>query len=117
MKEFSNRLVDQFRRDRRLARWLAFLKSLAQPRAPSPAMQAIDDTLQIIATVGVGLVIAVWLFVVVIGPIFPASKASIAKSATAANLTAAALWNALPGHAARVDRRFADNLDLYVNRK
>lgn len=113
----SNRFVDFFRRDRKLRRWLRLLETLSQQRGPSRVMRAIEESFQVIMTVCVVLVIATWLFVVIIGPMFPASQASFAKSDTAANLAAVALWNALPGHAARVDRRFGDNLNLYVNRK
>jgi hypothetical protein len=113
----SNRFADFFRRERKLPRWLRFLETLTQQREPSPVMQAIESSIQVIMTVGVGLVIALWLFVVIIGPMLPASKASLSKSDAAANLTAVALWNALPGHTARVDRRFGDNLNLYVQRK
>jgi len=72
---------------------------------------------KVILTAGAGLLVAFWLFIIIVGPMFPASNASITKSETAASLAVAALWNSLAGHAAPLDRRFGNNLDLYVNRK
>ena len=63
------------------------------------------------------MLVGVWLFVVIIGPMYPASQVSLAKSESATNLTVFALSNAMPKHAAGVDRQSGHNLDLYDNKK
>ena len=104
--------------DRNLSRWFAFLKVLTRPRPrrPSPKTAPIGE-LSFIIFVFAGLCIAVWLFIMIVGPMFPASKKSLANSEKAAGLAVAALMSALPDRTALVDRRFGYNLDLYVDRK
>ena len=55
-------------------------------------------------------------FVMIVGPEFPAPKESLVRSDEAASLAATTLSNALRGHTVRVDRRFGDNLNLYLSK-
>lgn len=108
----SNRVVNPKPRRR-----FTFRKTSEQQPEPSRLTQAIGNSSKIIVTAGVGLLVAVWLFVLIIGPMYPASQETLAKSESATNLTTVALSNAMPNQPARVVRRFGHNLDLYVDRK
>ena len=113
----SNSPVDFFSRKGRLSRWLRNLKTSTKKREPSARKQAIGVLLIGIATVSIALVVVTWIFVVIIAPNFPASRSSLTNSERAAYLTALALRNFLPGHDVRIERLFAYNLKLYVDRK
>ena len=113
----SNPFIDLFKRDRKPSRWLRFLKTLTEKREPSAAKQRIDDSLIGLVTVAIALVIITWLFVLIVAPMFPAPRSTLAQSEMAADLTALTLRNFLPGHDVRIERQFAYNLKLYVDRK
>jgi hypothetical protein len=113
----SNPPVDFFNRKGKLPRWLRILKTRIKKREPSAGKKKIGGLLIGIATVSIALVMVTWLFVVIIAPNFPASRSSLTKSERAAHLTALALRNFLPGHDVRIERLFAYNLKLYVDRK
>ena len=71
----------------------------------------------LIATIGIGLLTAVWLFIMIVLPKHPAPQASLAMSEGATELVLVALSNALPGQPVQVDRRFGNNLNLYIDGK
>lgn len=56
-------------------------------------------------------------FIMIVGPEFPATEESLMRSDGAASVAAASLAKALQGNTVRVDRRFGDNLNLYLHRK
>ena len=56
------------------------------------------------------------VFVMVVGPKFPATEENISRSNAAASMAAASLSTALQGNTVSVDRRFGDNLNLYLHR-
>lgn len=103
--------------NRMLPRWFRFFKTRAQQREPSRLILEWAGLSKVILTGGAGLLVAAWLFIIIIGPRYPASQAGLAKSESATNLTVVVLSKAMPDHPARIDRRFGNNLDLYVNRK
>jgi hypothetical protein len=103
--------------NRKPRHWFSFFKSSAQQRKPSRLILEIAGLSKVILTAGAGLLVAVWLFIIIIGPRYPASQESLAKSESATNLITVALSNAMPDNPVRIDRRFGHNLDLYVNRK
>lgn len=113
----ANRPTDFWTKERKLPRGLRFLEILFKKREPSPRTEAIGDAVAVIVWIAAGVAVAVWLFVLLIGPLFEASQATVVKSDKAANSVAVAVWNALPGFTARIDRRLGDNLDLYVQRR
>ena len=112
----SNPPVDFFSRKGKLPRWLRILKTRTKRREPSPRKQKIGVLLIGIATVSIALVMVTWLFIVIIAPNFPASRSSLTNSERAASLTALALRNFLPGRDVRIERLFAYNLKLYIDR-
>lgn len=108
---------DFFSREGKLTRWLRdFTKRTKKPK-PSAERTAIGSLLFGITMVAVALVMSIWLFVAIIAPKLPASKSNLVKSERAAYLSAMALRNFLPGHDVRIERRFAYNLNLYIDRK
>ena len=113
----SNPPVDFFSRKGKLSRWLRILKTRTKKREPSARKNKIGGLLIGIATVSIALVMVTWLFVVIIAPNFPATRSSLTNSERAASLTALALRNFLPGHDVRIERLFAYNLKLYIDRK
>jgi|GEM_PF-3278478 len=113
----SHPSVDFFRQKRKRSRWLRFFKTLSKKRIPSAARRAIAYLLIGLATVFVALLSLSWVFGRLIAPNFPASTSSLVKSEGAVYSTAMALRNFLPGHDVRIERRFAYNLRLYVDRK
>jgi hypothetical protein len=70
----------------------------------------------VVATVLVVLTVTIWVFFQFVAPNLPESKASLAQSEEAARLTATALQKFLPGQEVHIERRFANNLKLYVDR-
>ena len=56
-------------------------------------------------------------FIMIVGPEFPATEESLMRSDSAASTAAGSLSKALRGNTVRVDRRFGDNLNLYLHRK
>lgn len=113
----NNPPVDLFRRKGKLPRWFRILKTRTKKREPSARKQTIGALLIGIVTVFIALVMVAWLFVVIIAPNFPVPRSSLAKSERAGYLAALALRNFLPGHDVRIERLFAYNLKLYVDRK
>ena len=109
--------VDFFSREGKLTRWFRSFTTRTKKQKPSAERQAISGLLFGSIVVSVALVMIAWLFVAIIAPNLPATKSSLAKSERAAYLSAMALRNFLPGHDVRIERQFAYNLNLYVDRK
>jgi len=103
--------------ERKLARWRGILKTRTKAAEPFTRKQAVCLSLIAIGAVSVVLVSIVWVFVALVAPNLKASAESLAKSEEAAQLSATALRSSLPGHDVRIERLFAYNLKLYVERK
>jgi len=106
-----------FSREGKLTRWLRVFTTRAKKHKRSAERKAFVGLAFSIAIVFVALAMIAWLFVAKVAPKLPASKASLAESERAAYLSAMALRNFLPGHDVRIERRFAYNLNLYIDRK
>jgi hypothetical protein len=102
---------------RKLTRWLRIFKTRSRKAQPFSGSQAVGLVLMAVGAVSIVLVLVTWALVVLVAPSLPASKWSLAKSEEAATLTATALRKFLPGHDVRIERLFAYNLKLYVDRK
>jgi hypothetical protein len=113
----DNSPVDFFGAEGKLTRWLRILKTPTKKTQLTAEKQAIGVLLMSVGAASIALVLAAFVFVVFIAPTLPASTSSLAKSEEAAALAATAFQNFLPGHEVRVERRFAYNLTLYVDRK
>ena len=113
----DNPSVNFFGGKRKLIRWLRSFKTPTKKPKPSPGKQAIGGLLMGMGVICIAFVLVAWVLLAVIAPSLPASTASLAKSEGAANLSAMALRNFLPGHDVRIERQFAYNLKLYVDRK
>jgi hypothetical protein len=112
----NNPPVEFFAGKRKLTRWLRVFRTRTKQRKPSAGKKALGVLSIGIGTVFVAVLVS-WAFVLFIVPYFPASRSSLVKSEGAAYSTAMTLRNFLPGYDVRIDRRFAYNLRLYVERK
>jgi hypothetical protein len=103
--------------ERNLARWRRILKTRTRAAEPFTRKQAAGLSLIAGGAVSVVFIVVIWVFVELVAPKLKPSAESLAQSEEATQLTATALRSSLPGHDVRIERLFAFNLKLYVDRK
>lgn len=113
----DNPPVDFFGRESNLTRWLRLLKTRTKATEPFTRKQLTGLLLIGIGAVSVVVVAVIWGFVALVSPKIRPSAESLARSEEAAQLATTALRDFLQGNDVRIERLFAYNLKLYVDRK